>query len=383
MAAAIRPILAAPTRTLREEIEALATARPETPAWIAPRAESAAQTWTLADVVGLANRYARFAIVAGAAAEQGRRGARVAVVMPAGPQRTAALLGLAMAGAAAAPVPETTPPDTLGRWLTALAAPHVLLAPAWLDRFETAVPHLRAPAQVWVDGTPHLAYMRLDEALAGFAETPLERLDRRPIRPDTTALVVPCGPVEAPAAVRISHRRVLALGHALATGLDLADGDRLALPPGASALDTLVAALAVWTAGGAIAEPVGSEDLAIQPTAPRPLRRDRWHLPLIDGLPLIGRGEAEGALGRPPRPSLPVSPFACRLALRPAGEGQITIAERLDDKGAKRILHAGAAITGDQWLLTGPNAHPSPDGAWEPSVPSDLAPPSRRNAVPT
>jgi fatty-acyl-CoA synthase len=230
----------APTQTLRDEIEEWAA---EHRARLALVSVDGAEQLSFEDLVGHAARWARWCILHGVA-----RGEPVALLMANRPERVAAWLGVAASGAIAALLDPTRDGVALAAAITAIAPRHLVVDGPLLPRFETAAPHLRVAAAVWVHGPHTMAYPRLDEALAELSPERLRPADRRPIAASDEALWV----VDATGtSVRLDHRRAIRRLHAAAAALGLIRDDRLHLPDLglADPAAALTAALAA-TAGG-------------------------------------------------------------------------------------------------------------------------------------
>ena len=229
-----------PTQTLRDEIEEWAAAHRNRLALVSA---DGAERLGYEDLTGHAARWARWCILHGVA-----RGEPVALLMANRPERVAAWLGVATCGAVAALLDPTRDGEALAAAIAVVAPRHLVVDGPLLPLFETAAPHLRAAAAVWVHGPHTMAYPRLDEALAELSTERLRPADRRPIAASDDALWI-AGATGTP--TRLDHRRVIRRLHAAAAALGLSRDDRLHLPDlGLTDPTVALAAGLAATAGG-------------------------------------------------------------------------------------------------------------------------------------
>lgn len=225
---------------LLDAIEDWTADRPDLPAILAGDARI-----DRAGLVGAVNRWARWAILHGVAT-----GDPVALLASDRPDRAAAWIGLAAAGAVPVLIDERFAGEDLARVLDRTAPRLVVVDATRLAQFETAARHLVRPVAVWVDGPHAMAYLRVDEALAELSPARLQRADRRSPGTSAEALrLIAAGP-DGPIVGRIGHRRLLDHVAARAAALAPRRDDRLAVAAGPQPhLGSVLAPLVALAAG--------------------------------------------------------------------------------------------------------------------------------------
>lgn len=208
-----------PAATLRDEIEEWAAEHGDR---LALAATDGSERTSFAALAGRAHRWARWAILHGAAP-----GEPIALLVANRPERVAAWLGLAEAGATAMVIDEGLDGPALAAALTRLAPRRIVVDAALLSRFETATPHLALMAAVWVHGPHAMAYPRHDEALADLSPERLRPADRRAVTASDPAV----GFIDDAGTMVLDHADALHALHAAAAALRLGVDDRLFVTP--------------------------------------------------------------------------------------------------------------------------------------------------------
>lgn len=207
------------TRDLRDEVEEWLAEFADRPALAAARGREAL---TFRGLFEAANRWSRWAILHGAGP-----GERIALLYPDRPERFAALLGIAATGGVATLLDPALAGADLAAALETARPERIAVDAHHLARFETATPHLRLAAAVWVDGPHAMAYPRLDEARLDLSGERLRPADRRALAPERACLRFVGHPDRAP--IDLDHRGALRAMHAVSAACGARRDDRLGL----------------------------------------------------------------------------------------------------------------------------------------------------------
>src|SRR5207247_922872 len=149
-----------------------------------------------------------------------------AAARPAGSHR-AWLLALELT-APITKTPDRALPTVLAHCIDLVAPRHVIVAAELIAPFMTALPHLAGAATIWVHGTGHDDFPRVDLDVDRRAGEPLGRADRRPPTIEDRALYIyTSGTTGLPKAASVSHFRLMQWSHWFAGLMDVRGGDRM------------------------------------------------------------------------------------------------------------------------------------------------------------
>src|SRR5213593_4921906 len=212
------PITKTPHRILPTVIEELAETLGEAPALLSDR-----EGLTYRTLAERSNRYARWALDANLA-----KGDAVCLFMPNRPEYLAIWLGVTRVGGVVALLNTNLAGSALAHCIDLVAPRHVIVAAELIAPFMTALPHLAGAATIWVHGTGHDDFPRVDLDVDRRAGEPLGRADRRPPTIEDRALYIyTSGTTGLPKAASVSHFRLMQWSHWFAGLMDVRGGDRM------------------------------------------------------------------------------------------------------------------------------------------------------------
>ncbi len=228
-------------RTLAVTVEERAAVAPDSPALIGPGG-----TLTYAELASFIRRTARWALAEGLVP-----GDRVALVMTNAPAYAAIWLGLSRVGIVTALINTQLAGEGLAHCLHAAAPRHIVAGSSCLPLLDSIA--LEEGVRVWSWGADRPAAPRLDDAVAGLDDTPLDEGVTSVTLRDLALLIYTSGTTGLPKAARVSHHRVAMWSEWFAAVTDARPDDRLydCLPMYHS-VGGVVAVGAMLAAGGAV-----------------------------------------------------------------------------------------------------------------------------------
>jgi fatty-acyl-CoA synthase len=193
-------IAANPHRTLPVVLAEIAGSRPGAPALVAD-----AGSLTYAELIGLARRYARWALAHGV-----RQGDAVALLMPNAPDYFAAWLGITEVGGVVALLNVHLRAAALAHSIDVVMPAHVIVAAGLADALVAAGPHLECVPTRWVHGGDRDGFARIEQDLDGRSSDALDVRERRSVTIDDRALCIyTSGTTGLPKAAIVSHARLM------------------------------------------------------------------------------------------------------------------------------------------------------------------------------
>ncbi|MBI1198343.1 MAG: long-chain-acyl-CoA synthetase [Phenylobacterium sp.] len=186
------------------------------------------RTVTYAELDGMANRYAHWAIGLNL-----RRGQTVALFMPNRLEYFAVWYGLSKVGVVTALINNQLSGPPLAHCLNLSGAAHVIVDAETSPVFETVRQRLDRPMHEWVLGPAHGDQRDLVQALKSCSQLPPDRAVREDMTAaDTALLIYTSGTTGMPKAARVTHMRaqLYMRGFAGATGARLSDRIYVTLP---------------------------------------------------------------------------------------------------------------------------------------------------------
>src|SRR5438876_4756870 len=212
------PITKTPDRVLPTVIDELAAHLDEAPALLSDR-----ESLTYRALTERANRYGGWALEHGIGT-----GDAVALFMPNRPEYLAIWLGVTRVGGVVALLNTNLAGSALAHCIDLVAPRHVIVAAELIAPFMTALPHLAGAATIWVHGTGHDDFPRVDLDVDRRAGEPLGRADRPPPTIEDRALYIyTSGTTGLPKAASVSHFRLMQWSHWFAGLMDVRGGDRM------------------------------------------------------------------------------------------------------------------------------------------------------------
>ena len=187
-------------RTLGRILDELAEKHGERAALI-----GADTTLSFVGLAALVNQYARWALINGVG-----KGDCVALLMPNHPHYIAIWAGISRAGGLVALVNANLSGQSLAHCIDIVAPKHLIVADALAEPYRTTAPHRTTEPQLWVHGTNWPHAIRIDEAVASLASTPLRDDEAPPVTLSDRALYIyTSGTTGLPKAANVSHQRVI------------------------------------------------------------------------------------------------------------------------------------------------------------------------------
>src|SRR5437762_298860 len=212
------PITKTPDRVLPTVIDELAAHLDEAPALLSDR-----ESLTYRALTERANRYGGWALEHGIGT-----GDAVALFMPNRPEYLAIWLGVTRVGGVVALLNTNLAGSALAHCIDLVAPRHVIVAAELIAPFMTALPHLAGAATIWVHGTGHDDFPRVDLDVDRRAGEPLGRADRRPPTIEDRALYIyTSGTTGLPKAASVSHARLMQWSHWFAGMMNTCSNDRM------------------------------------------------------------------------------------------------------------------------------------------------------------
>lgn len=232
-----------PGRLFADVVDDWARRQPDRPALVTDHASLDYQS-----LARRINRYARWARAAGVT-----KGDIVALIMPNGIDYVAAWLGISRVGGVAALLNTKLVGQSLAHCIDVANPSHIIVAHELTEMLESATPHVRTQAKVWIHGDAR-SERAIDVALAALDDGPLLPEERGDVTINDRALLIyTSGTTGLPKAASISHRRILNWGFWFAGLTGASSQDRLydCLPLFHS-VGGIVAPCSMLAAGGSV-----------------------------------------------------------------------------------------------------------------------------------
>ena len=212
------PIADHPYRILPTVIEELADKFGEAPALSSDR-----ECLTFRSLAERSNRYARWALDLGLAS-----GDAVCLFMPNQPDYMALWLGVTSVGGVVALLNTNLIGPSLAHCIDIVAPKHIIVAAELIDPLTGVLSTLVGAPTVWVHGTSHGGFPRIDRDIERYAGERLRDAERRRLTIDDRALYIyTSGTTGLPKAANVSHARLMQWSHWFAGMMDTRPGDRM------------------------------------------------------------------------------------------------------------------------------------------------------------
>src|SRR3989475_4300064 len=169
-----------PHRILSTVIEELAEKFGEAPALF-----SDAECLTYRALRERSNRYARWALDRGLA-----KGDAVCLFMPNRPEYMAIWLGITRVGGVVSLLNTNLVGPSLAHCINIVEPKHIIVAAELIDPLTTALPSLVGATKIWVHGTDHDDFSRIDRDIDRHPGDKLSEIGRRPLTIEDRALYV-------------------------------------------------------------------------------------------------------------------------------------------------------------------------------------------------
>ena len=189
----------------------------------APALMSDRECFTYSELAERSNQYTRWAL------EQGlRKGEVVGLLMTNRPEYFACWLGVAAAGGIVALLNTNLIGASLSHCINVVRPKHLIVASEFLDSITTAMAGLSCEPQIWIHGSDHNAFSRIDRRIQQLSAGSLTDADRPKLSIGDVALhIYTSGTTGLPKAANVSHARVLQWAQWFAGMLDLRPEDRI------------------------------------------------------------------------------------------------------------------------------------------------------------
>src|SRR5438128_1481623 len=212
------PIADHPYRILPTVIEELADKFGEAPALSSDR-----ECLTFRSLAERSNRYARWALDLGLAS-----GDAVCLFMPNQPDYMALWLGVTSVGGVVALLNTNLIGPSLAHCIDIVAPKHIIVAAELIDPLTGVLSTLAGAPTVWVHGTSHGGFPRIDRDIERYAGERLRDAERRRLTIDDRALYIyTSGTTGLPKAANVSHARLMQWSHWFAGMMDTRPSDRM------------------------------------------------------------------------------------------------------------------------------------------------------------
>lgn len=213
----LTPIARRKDHTYLDLVEELALKHGDRPALLSER-----ETLSFLDYDRRANRYARWALAMGL-----EKGEIVGLLMTNRPEYLVIWLGLARAGVVVALLNTTLTGTVLAQSLQVARPNLVIVAAELADNFDSAVPFLSAPPNVWRHGGAD-GPNRIDRLIMDYEDAPLRSEERRRITIEDRCLYIyTSGTTGLPKAANINHYRIQAIMNGFAALMRTSSSDRI------------------------------------------------------------------------------------------------------------------------------------------------------------
>ena len=213
---ATAPIAANPQRILFSVLEELAETQADAAALL-----SAGECLTYRELVGRANRFARWALD-----QRLDKGDVICLAMPNRPEYMAIWLGLSSVGVVVSLINTNLRGRSLAHCIDVVTPKHVIIAAEFAAQFSAAAAHMVSRPQVWSHGSSQ--FDRIDQTIEQFSTEPLGGRERRVVTTaDRALLIYTSGTTGLPKAANVSHHRLLQWSFWFAGLMNTGPGDRM------------------------------------------------------------------------------------------------------------------------------------------------------------
>ncbi len=192
-----------PGRVLPTVIEELAERSGDQPALLSDR-----ECFTYRELAARSNQYARWALDQGLA-----KGDVVGLLMTSRPEYFAIWLGITSVGGVVALLNTNLFGPSLAHCIQVVDPKHLIVAQEFIDPLNTALSDITASPAIWVHGTDHPRFERIDHEIQQQSGEKLDGSERPPVTIEDRALYIfTSGTTGLPKAANVSHARVMQWG---------------------------------------------------------------------------------------------------------------------------------------------------------------------------
>jgi fatty-acyl-CoA synthase len=212
------PIPRNPDRVISTVIEELAERSSDVPALLSDR-----ECLTYRELAERSHQYARWALEQGLA-----KGEVVCLLMTNRPEYFAVWLGITSIGGVVALLNTNLVGHSLAHCINTVSPKHLIVAAEFADPLTAAIPDFMVSPSIWIDGTHHASFQRIDLDIKQQSGEVLSRNERRPLTIEDRALYIfTSGTTGLPKAANISHARVMQWSHWFAGMMGAQSTDRM------------------------------------------------------------------------------------------------------------------------------------------------------------
>jgi fatty-acyl-CoA synthase len=205
-------------RILSTVIEELAACPSNLPALLSDR-----ECLTYRELAGRSNQYARWALEQGLA-----KGEVVCLLMTNRPEYFAVWLGITSVGGVVALLNTNLVGPSLAHCINIVLPKHLIVAEEFLDPLAAALSDLTVSPTIWVHGTDHATFQRIDHNLKQQSTEGLSKKERRALTIEDRALYIfTSGTTGLPKAANVSHARVMQWSYWFAGMMGAQSTDRM------------------------------------------------------------------------------------------------------------------------------------------------------------
>jgi fatty-acyl-CoA synthase len=205
-------------RVMSTVIEELAERFGDAPALLSDR-----ECFTYRELAERSNQYARWALQQGLA-----KGDVVCLLMTNRPEYFAIWLGITRVGGVVALLNTNLVGPSLSHCIRIVGPKHLIVAGEFVGPLMAALPGLTASPAVWIHGSEHSAFRRIDLDIDRQSGEQLRADERQPLTIEDRALYIfTSGTTGLPKAANVSHARVLQWSYWFAGMMDAQPADRM------------------------------------------------------------------------------------------------------------------------------------------------------------
>jgi fatty-acyl-CoA synthase len=205
-------------RVMSTVIEELAARSSDLPALLSDR-----ECLTYRELAARSNQYARWALEQGLA-----KGEVVCLLMTNRPEYFAVWLGITSVGGVVALLNTNLVGPSLAHCINIVSPRHLIAADELVDPLTAALSGLTVSPTIWIHGTDHTSFQRIDLEIKQHSSEVLNRDERRPLTIEDRALYIfTSGTTGLPKAANVSHARVMQWSHWFAGMMGAQSTDRM------------------------------------------------------------------------------------------------------------------------------------------------------------
>lgn len=188
-----------------------------------PALLSDGECFTYRELAERTNQYAHWAL------EQGvKKGDVVGLLMTNRPEYFAMWVGVTLAGGVVALLNTNLTGQSLAHCINVVQPSHLIVASEWTASIEAVEPFLTGRPAVWIHGSEHSSFRRIDGRLRDLSATSLTAAEKPELSIEDLALYIyTSGTTGLPKAARVSHGRVLQWAYWFAGMVGIQPGDRM------------------------------------------------------------------------------------------------------------------------------------------------------------